>query len=96
MLGIHPNIPGAEPIIANSDLLEYPFLTLKKFPRNFLRKIGGLVSCRSVKLLECLEEDGETRERDSWWLEIRKEIRAHARCLGCNVVVGYTEDTVIW
>ncbi len=26
----------------------------------------------------------------------RQEIRSHARCLGCNVVVGYTEDTVIW
>lgn len=52
------------------------------------------MSCRSVKLLEGLEDDSETR--DGWWQEIRQEIRSHARCLGCNVVVGYTEDTVIW
>ncbi len=52
------------------------------------------MSCRSVKLLDGLEEnDRETR--DIWWTEIRQEIRAHARCLGCNVVVGYSEDTVI-
>ncbi len=78
--------------VNTSDLLEYPFITLKRFPPGFLHKIGGgfpiffhlttketyvsfsflggLVSCRSVKLLE-MEEDSETRERDNWWLEIR-------------------------
>ena len=55
---------------------------------------GGLVSCRSVKLLEeGLEEDDI---RDNWWTEIRREVRSHARALGCNLIVGYTEDTVIW
>ena len=34
------------------ELLEYPFLTLQTFPDGFIQRIGGLVSCRSVKLLE--------------------------------------------
>ena len=55
---------------------------------------GGLVSCRSVKLLEHGHEEEEDL-RDSWWTEIRREIRSHARALCCNLIVGYTEDTVI-
>ena len=34
--------------------------------------------------------------RENWWQEIRQEIRSHARCLGCNLVVGYSEETSIW
>jgi hypothetical protein len=33
--------------------------------------------------------------RDSWWAEIRNEIKAHARSLNCPHVVGYTETTTI-
>ena len=53
------------------------------------------MSARSVKLLDGMDEEDEDT-RDSWWTELRKEVRSHARCLGCNVVVGYSEDTVIW
>ena len=53
------------------------------------------MSCRSVKLLDECEEDDGGVTRDSWWQEIRQEVRGHARCLGCNVIVGYTEDTAI-
>ena len=28
--------------------------------------------------------------------EIRQEVRSHARALGCNMIVGYQERTVIW
>jgi hypothetical protein len=77
------------------EILEYPFLTLHSFPEGFIQRLGGLVCCRSVKLL-----DGELEEnrmqRENWWQEIRQEIRSHARCLGCNLVIGYTEDTSIW
>ncbi len=76
------------------DLLEYPFLTMKTFPPGYIQRLGGLVSCRSVKLLEG-ETEASKALRDSWWQEIRREIRAHAACLGCNVVVGYSEDTSI-
>lgn len=33
--------------------------------------------------------------RDSWWAEIRNEIKNHARALNCPHVVGYTETTTI-
>ena len=35
---------------------------------------GGLVCCRSVKLLEGELEDNRT-QRENWWQEIRQEIR---------------------
>ena len=53
------------------------------------------MSCRSVKLLDECEEDDGGVTREGWWQEIRQEVRGHARCLGCNVIVGYTEDTAI-
>ena len=56
---------------------------------------GGLVSCRSVKLLEGQGHEEEEDLRYGWWTEIRREIRSHARALCCNLIVGYTEDTVI-
>ena len=53
------------------------------------------MSSRSVKLLdECEEDDGEDT-RETWWQEIRQEVRNHARSLSCNVIVGYAEDIVI-
>ena len=76
------------------ELLEYPFVTMKTFPAGYIQRLGGLVSCRSVKLLEGEMENKAMR--DLWWQEIRREIRAHALCLGCNIVIGYTEDTAIW
>ena len=30
--------------------------------------------------------------RDSWFIELRMEIRGHAKSLGCNVVLGYNEN----
>jgi hypothetical protein len=37
--------------------------------------------------------DQETR--DSWWNELREEIKAHAKILGCSHVVGYLEASTI-
>lgn len=37
----------------------------------------------------------EPETRDSWWNELRMEIRSHARAIGCNVVLGYSEVTTI-
>lgn len=58
--------------------------------------IGGLVSSKSVKLLERISNLEEPEGRDSWWTEIRMEVRSHARALACNVVIGYKEETSIW
>lgn len=38
----------------------------------------------------------ESDARESWWVEIRQEVRSHAKALGCNMIVGYQEKTVIW
>ncbi len=33
--------------------------------------------------------------RDSWWNELREEIKTHARSLDCCHVIGYSETTSI-
>ncbi|XP_049826381.1 C2 domain-containing protein 5 isoform X2 [Aethina tumida] len=79
----------------NFDMLEYPFLTMSKFPPGFIVHIGGAVSARSVKLLERITNVEEPESRDTWWSELRMEIRSHARSLNCNAVLGYSETTSI-
>ncbi|OXU23143.1 hypothetical protein TSAR_015077 [Trichomalopsis sarcophagae] len=77
------------------EMLEYPFITMQQYPPGFILHIGGLVSARSVKLLERISNLEEPEGRDSWWTEIRMEVRSHARALACNVVIGYKEETSI-
>ncbi|XP_071639283.1 C2 domain-containing protein 5 isoform X1 [Temnothorax longispinosus] len=77
------------------EMLEYPFITMQHYPPGFILHIGGLVSSKSVKLLERISNLEEPEGRDSWWTEIRMEVRSHARALGCNVVIGYKEETSI-
>ncbi|KRG01645.1 uncharacterized protein Dmoj_GI22687, isoform B [Drosophila mojavensis] len=77
------------------DMLEYPFLTMTKYPTGFILHLGATVAARSVKLLERVPNPDEPEVRDSWWTELRMEIRSHARSLGCNVVLGYAESTSI-
>lgn len=81
--------------LENLDMLEYPFLTLTKYPADFIVQFGTAVCARSVKLLERIPNPDEPQMRDCWWNELRMEIRSHARALGCNVVLGYTEFTSI-
>lgn len=77
------------------DDLEFPFFTITKFPAGFLRHIGGVVTARSVKLLDKINHPDEPETRDAWWSEVRMEIRSHARALGCHAVIGYYEVTSI-
>lgn len=77
------------------DDLEFPFFTITKFPPGFLRHIGGVVTARSVKLLDKINHPDEPETRDAWWSEVRMEIRSHARALGCHAVIGYYEITSI-
>ncbi|XP_017009173.2 C2 domain-containing protein 5 isoform X1 [Drosophila takahashii] len=88
---------GAKPGTAadSLDMLEYPFLTMTKYPTGFILHLGATVAARSVKLLERVPNPDEPEVRDSWWTELRMEIRSHARSLGCNVVLGYAESTTI-
>ena len=50
------------------------------------------MSARGVKLLGV--DEAETR--DSWWTELRLEVRSHARALSCNAVIAYSEHTTVW
>uniref|UniRef100_A0A182R520 C2 domain-containing protein n=1 Tax=Anopheles funestus TaxID=62324 RepID=A0A182R520_ANOFN len=77
------------------EMLEYPFFTMTKYPAGIIRYIGATVTARSVKLLERVPNPNEPETRDSWWNEIRTEVRSHARSLGCNVILGYVEQTTI-
>ncbi|XP_060135165.1 C2 domain-containing protein 5 isoform X8 [Zootoca vivipara] len=84
---------------------EFPFFTLTAFPSGFLLHVGGVVSARSVKLLDRIHNPGSPQSplsfindpetRDAWWAEIRQEIKSHAKALGCHAVVGYSESTSI-
>lgn len=76
-------------------MMEYPFLTLTKYPPGFIVHLGATVSARSVKLLEKSTEKDDMETRDSWYNELRMEIRGHAKSLGCNVILGYNESTTI-
>ncbi|XP_030838685.1 C2 domain-containing protein 5 isoform X3 [Strongylocentrotus purpuratus] len=79
----------------NIDMLEYPFFTMASFPHGFLVHLGGMVSTRSVKLLDRIHNPDEPETRDAWWRELRTEIRSHAIAMGCHAVVGYKETTSI-
>lgn len=79
----------------NMEMLEYPFLTMRKYGPGFIQHLGGTISARSVKLLERITNLDEPESRDSWWTELRMEVRSHARAIGCNVVLGYSEHTSI-
>ncbi|NXW07488.1 C2CD5 protein, partial [Fregetta grallaria] len=76
-------------------ICEFPFFTLTTFPPGFLVHVGGVVSARSVKLLDRIHNPDEPETRDAWWAEIRQEIKSHAKALGCHAVVGYSESTSI-
>lgn len=77
-------------------VLEYPFLTLSKYPAGFIIHVGATVCARSVKLLDKSMANAEDMEtRDAWYNELRMEIRGHAKSLACNVVLGYTETASI-
>ena len=70
------------------------FLTLVSFPLDVHMRLGGVVSAKAVKHLGTLRVDQATR--DSWWFELREEIKAHAAALNCSSVLGYTETTTIF
>ncbi len=75
---------------------EVQLLTLREFGHRVRVRIGGLVTARSVKYLGKLASKLSDQEtRDSWWQELRDEIRSHAKTLGCSHVIGYSEASTI-
>jgi uncharacterized protein YbjQ (UPF0145 family) len=72
-------------------------LTLFSLPPNIVRRIGGIVSAKSVKLLSdsAGKRESVIAQHDSWWQELRHEVRAHAKRLNCKYVMAYRETTSI-
>lgn len=87
-----PKLSAQQPSI---DLMEYPFFTMTNFPAGFISHLGGVVSAKSIKLLDKISNPEAPETRNVWWLEIRTEIRSHMRAMGCHAVLGYTEQTSI-
>jgi hypothetical protein len=67
--------------------------TLKEFDQKRIKRFGCVVTARSVKLLGGDEKNTIelTKLKDSWWNELREEIKTHAKTLECTHVIGYKE-----
>jgi hypothetical protein len=74
---------------------DFPFITLKSLPSGAVAAVGGVVSARSVKLLEKFDNPEDPQTRDSWWKEVRCEVRSHMKAFNCTEVMGYSETTSI-
>jgi len=73
---------------------EVILLTLRNLPVDLGIRAAGIVSSRSVKLLDTTKKKLR-KLRDLWWAEVRHEVKTHARALGCGYVLGYSESTTI-
>ena len=72
--------------------MDVHLITLQSFAKHSIRRIGGCVSARAVKVITSARSKEELmQERDAWWLEIRDEMKMSARSMRCNAVIGYTE-----
>ena len=69
-------------------------LTINSLPCNVIKRIGGIVSARSIKLITQLRTKAVVQERDSWWQEIREEVKVNAAAFNCNAVIGYNESAI--
>eukprot|EP00756_Hemistasia_phaeocysticola_P049077 Hpha_TRINITY_DN23507_c0_g1::TRINITY_DN23507_c0_g1_i1::g.186364::m.186364 len=67
------------------------FVTLRGVPANVCKRIGGVVSARSIKLVTHQKLRAAEQERDAWWQEVREEIKLNAMSFGCNAVIAYEE-----
>ncbi|ETV98354.1 hypothetical protein, variant [Aphanomyces invadans] len=75
---------------------EVQLLTVKAFHPDTRVRLGGIVTARSVKFLgKMATKLADQETRDSWWLELREEVRAHAQSLQCSFVLGYIESCTI-
>ncbi|RHY53547.1 hypothetical protein DYB30_004814 [Aphanomyces astaci] len=75
---------------------EIQLLTVKAFHPDTRVRLGGIVTARSVKFLgKMATKLADQETRDSWWLELREEVRAHAQSLQCSFVIGYNESCTI-
>ncbi|XP_065055767.1 C2 domain-containing protein 5-like isoform X2 [Rhopilema esculentum] len=89
------NLANTGQKVKSLEEIEFPFFTITKLPTGFVLHVGGVVSSKSVKLLDKINNPDDPETREAWWNEIRTEIRSHAKALACHAVIGYTEYTTI-
>ncbi|PIO58955.1 hypothetical protein TELCIR_19594, partial [Teladorsagia circumcincta] len=77
-----------------NERVAFPLLSLNKIPGNRQCGIGAVVVVRAVRLLEGDDEDPEDT-RKSWWNELRAECQQQALAVGCNLVIGYSEQFIV-
>lgn len=71
-------------------------VTMHSFPNPVLLRLSGVVTARSIKVIPRVRSDNQNQAiRDSWWSEVREEVRSNARFLNCQFVIGYTETATI-
>ncbi|KAJ3105317.1 hypothetical protein HDU97_008214 [Phlyctochytrium planicorne] len=80
-----------KPLMMNYRSMDHQALTISGLPVGSILGIGGLVFATSIKIIENDQKD----TRESWWSELRDEIKGHCRSLGCPFVIGYTENVTI-
>uniref|UniRef100_A0A5K4ENE1 C2 domain-containing protein n=1 Tax=Schistosoma mansoni TaxID=6183 RepID=A0A5K4ENE1_SCHMA len=77
------------------ELGEFPFLTISQPLPGMILHFGSLIASKSVRLLDKNSPAG-IQFRDAWWLELRTEIVAHMRSIGCDAVLAYREECTIY
>ena len=87
------NLGQVLPLIITGVLL-YRVFIITRFYCTFLFASLYMYIYISVFAIHCILDEPETR--DEWWIEVRNEIKSHYRAMGCNAVIGYSENTSIW
>ncbi|RCN42882.1 C2 domain protein, partial [Ancylostoma caninum] len=77
-----------------SDRVSFPLMSLSEIPGNRQCGIGAIVAVRAVHILEDDDEEPEAT-RKSWWNELRSELHQQAVAVGCNMVIGYSEQFAV-
>ncbi|RNF15947.1 putative C2 domain protein [Trypanosoma conorhini] len=85
-----PGLPPQQP--ATGTRANVLMLTVKDLPSGMIEHIGGYISARSVKIVAKLKTKLRlSLQLDTWWMELRDELKANARAFNCNVILGYEE-----
>ena len=89
-----PQIQANEPSNPLDKLQKVNFLTCDLYPQleiTYQIWFGSSVSARSVKLIK-----DNLADRDTWWNEIREEIKKNALSVYCNYILGYRETISVY
>ncbi|VDM54798.1 unnamed protein product [Angiostrongylus costaricensis] len=77
-----------------SERVDFPILTISEVPQNRQCGTGAIVAVRAVHILEDDDDDPELT-RKSWWNDLRAECHQQAVAVGCNLIIGYSEQFTV-